>query len=55
MLVLTRRQGESLIFNTSDGEIVVSFELLQGSQVKIGIDAPQSVRVLRDELVDEVD
>jgi carbon storage regulator len=55
MLVLSRREGEALILNTSDGEIVVSIELLQGSQVKVGIDAPQSVKVLRDELVEEVD
>jgi carbon storage regulator len=53
MLVLSRREGEALFLNASDGEIVVSVELLYGSQVKIGIDAPQSVRVLRDELVEE--
>jgi carbon storage regulator len=53
MLVLSRREGEALILNTSDGEIVVSIELLQGRQVKVGIEAPQSVRVLRDELVED--
>jgi carbon storage regulator CsrA len=53
MLVLSRREGEALILKTSDGEIVVSVELLQGSQAKIGIDALQSVKVLRDELIEE--
>ena len=51
MLKLTRRVGEALILTTSDGEIVVSLERLSESQVKIGIEAPKSVRVLRDELV----
>ena len=51
MLVLSRREGEALILNTSDGEIVVSVELLQSSQVKVGSEAPQSIRIMRDELV----
>ena len=50
-LVLSRREGEALILNTSDGEIVVSVELLQSSQVKVGSEAPQSIRIMRDELV----
>jgi carbon storage regulator CsrA len=55
MLKLTRREGEALILTTSDGEIVVSLERLSGSQVKLGIEAPKSVRVLRGELLGSIE
>lgn len=54
MLILTRRVGEGLMFG-DDIHVVVT--QINGGQVKLGIDAPQSTRVLRDEvylrLVDE--
>lgn len=50
MLVVGRREGESIIIETTDGEIVVSLERLQGTQARIGIDASESVRILREEL-----
>ncbi|MGC6404598.1 MAG: carbon storage regulator CsrA [Candidatus Comchoanobacterales bacterium] len=48
MLILTRRLGESLII----GEDNVKIQVLgvRGHQVRIGIDAPKSVSVHREEV-----
>jgi carbon storage regulator len=48
MLVLTRRPGESI---TIGDDIVVTVVAAAGGQVKLGITAPQHVRVLREEIL----
>ncbi len=53
MLVLTRNQGQSIIIQTSDGEIEVTIaKISQKGQVKVGIQAPDSVDIWRTELLD---
>jgi carbon storage regulator len=47
MLILTRRPGESLVV---DGHATVTVLGVKGRQVRIGITAPESVRVLRQEV-----
>ena len=47
MLILSRRPGESL---TIGDEIVVTVVSINGNQVRVGINAPREVRVLRDEI-----
>lgn len=51
MLVLSRRVDQRIVFPN----LGVKLQLLriQGNQVRIGIEAPPSVEILRDELVDE--
>jgi carbon storage regulator len=49
MLVLTRRLGESLII---DGGIQVTVVAVQGNKVRLGIVAPDTVRVDRQEVHD---
>jgi carbon storage regulator len=49
MLVLTRKPGEPIVI---DGSIVVTVLNVQGNRVRIGIQAPQSVAILRQELRD---
>jgi carbon storage regulator len=49
MLVLTRRIGESILI---DDDIEVRVFDVRGQQVRIGIEAPEDVVVLREELVD---
>jgi carbon storage regulator CsrA len=49
MLSLTRRPGETLILQTETEEIVIYFDL-DGKQIKVGINAPSSVSILRGEL-----
>ena len=52
MLILTRRAGEKLVI---DGDIVITvLEVGRGGQVRLGIDAPRSHRILRGELLDEI-
>lgn len=50
MLILTRKIGETL--HIGDG-IKVTVTGIKGNQVRIGIDAGQDVKVLRDELMPE--
>lgn len=47
MLVLTRKKGESIQIGNNIEVTVVSIE---GDQIKLGIDAPQSVDIHRQEV-----
>lgn len=47
MLVLTRKLGESIVVG---GNIVVSIQSILSNRVKLGIQAPAKVRVMRSEL-----
>jgi len=47
MLVLTRRLGEEIVIG---GNVFVRIVDVQGSKVRVGIDAPQSVSVDRREV-----
>jgi carbon storage regulator len=49
MLILTRKTGEAMVIGH---DMRVEVLGVKGSQVKIGIQAPPEVRVLRDELLD---
>jgi len=50
MLVLSRKQNERIRVGDS---VVVTVVRVSGDKVRIGIEAPPEVRVLRDELEDE--
>jgi carbon storage regulator CsrA len=50
MLVLSRRQGEGIV---TDGACVVTVAQVQGSRVKVTIEAERGVSVLRKELCDD--
>jgi carbon storage regulator len=54
MLVLSRNQGQSIIIQTSDGEIEVFINAVNGGQVKVGIQAPDNVDIWRSELLEDV-
>ena len=47
MLVLTRRVGETIVI---DGNIEVTVVAIQGDKVRLGINAPRSVPVDRQEV-----
>lgn len=49
MLVVTRKAGEQIVIGDN---ITVTVLEIRGRQVKIGIQAPDSVRIVRAELLD---
>lgn len=51
MLVLTRREGESIVIGN---DIVVSVLQYRGNQVQLGISAPSEIAVHRQEIYDQV-
>jgi carbon storage regulator len=51
VLVLTRRSEESIVIG---GNIVITVLGVEGDKVKVGIDAPREVQILRKELFDAV-
>jgi carbon storage regulator len=48
-LALSRRVGESILIGD---DIVVTVTAIRGNQVQILVQAPQDLRILRDELVE---
>lgn len=53
MLILTRRVGERLMIG--DNIIVKVVRIEESSQVRIGIEAPPDVRIVREEVKDRSD
>lgn len=51
MLVLSRKENEAIRIS---GNILVKIFEVKGNQVKIGIDAPKEVSILREELYEQV-
>jgi carbon storage regulator len=51
VLILTRRPGESIFIGD---DIDVTICAVNGSQVKIGINAPATVKILREELAERI-
>lgn len=47
MLVLSREEGERIFIG---GDIVVTLVRIRGNKVRLGIDAPEHVAVLREEV-----
>ncbi len=47
MLIITRRAGEKLMIGE---DVVVEIMEIVGNQVRLGIQAPQSIRVYREEI-----
>ena len=51
MLILTRRVGEKLVIGEN---VTVTVLGVKGNQIRIGIDAPRSVDVYREEIYEQV-
>jgi carbon storage regulator len=52
MLVLSRQVDESIVIN---GNIIITVLAIEGDRIKIGIDAPRDIPILRQELIHAVD
>ena len=48
MLVLSRKFNESIVI---DGGIKITVVEIRGNQIRLGIEAPQEIGVMREELV----
>jgi carbon storage regulator len=48
VLILTRREGESLILG---GDTVIRILGVRGNNVRVGIEAPEDVSIVRSELI----
>ncbi len=48
MLVLSRKVGQRIVLS---GGVVITVAALHGSQVRLGVEAPRDVHVLREEIV----
>ncbi len=51
MLILTRKLGESIVI---DNNITIKILKSQGNQIHIGIDAPRSVTIHRQEVYEQI-
>jgi carbon storage regulator len=51
MLILTRKSGEKIIIGDS---ITVSVIEVRGDQARIGVDAPKTVKVYREEVFEAI-
>jgi carbon storage regulator len=51
MLILSRREGETIVI---DGKIRITVMEVRGDHVRIGIDAPRSVSVHREEVFEQI-
>ncbi|MFO0426119.1 MAG: carbon storage regulator [Planctomyces sp.] len=52
MLVLSRKKGETIQVSSAAGEIRITVAEVRGGRVRLSIEAPRSVRVLRSELME---
>jgi carbon storage regulator len=52
MLILSRREGERLLIG---GDVIVTIKKVRGKRVQVGIEAPDHVHVLREELTTWID
>lgn len=52
MLVLTRRPGESIRIGN---DVIVTVLEVRGDQIRLGVDAPRSVKVHREEVYQEIE
>ena len=51
MLILTRKLEQGIVI---DGQVVIRLLAIEGERIKIGVEAPRAITVLREELLREV-
>lgn len=54
MLVLTRKEGEELVWETAEGIITLRLIEIRGNKARLGIVAPRKVPVFRKEVYDKL-
>lgn len=51
MLVLSRKAHERILIRIADMDVWVSVEKVAGDKVRLGVDAPPDIEILREEIV----
>jgi len=51
VLILTRKLEQGIVI---DGQVVIRLLAIEGERIKIGVEAPRAITVLREELLREV-
>lgn len=55
MLVLTRKQDEAILVILPDGNLIeLRIARIENDRIKLGIDAPQNIRIFRKEVYDTI-
>jgi carbon storage regulator CsrA len=54
MLILSRRTGETIHVASQTGDILITVSEVRGGRVRLSIDAPRSVRVVRSEILEVI-
>lgn len=54
MLILTRKMGQNIFIGEGDMLVTITILGVQGGQVRIGIDAPQEIKVHREEIYNKI-
>lgn len=55
MLILSRRTGETIHVAGQTGDILITVCEVRGGRVRLSIEAPRSVRVVRSEILEAVE
>lgn len=55
MLVLTRSIGQRIILKTSDGDVIVSVQDVRRQLVRVGITAPRTMKIYREEVLAQIE
>jgi len=50
MLVLSRKRNEAIIFEVGDQIVEVEVKKIRGNTVRLGLSAPQNIKIRRKEL-----
>jgi carbon storage regulator len=51
MLVLSRKKDQTIVFQTSEGNIEFTIVKIENNRVRVGINAPPNIPILRSELL----
>lgn len=55
MLILTRKLGQSIYVGEGENQIKITVVLIERGKVRIGINAPKTVSIMREELLSPPD
>lgn len=55
MLVLTRKKNERIVIGDGPDAVVVTLLEMRGDKIRVGVDAPRSTRVMREELIERIE